>query len=165
MLGASLAYTSVLLLLPDPAGTFLFGDNWSGSREILLPVALGQTAAAACLGPAVSIYALGLARKTFRLMTIEAPLVLTLMIGGALAFGVKGAAWGLAVNQIILVPLWFAQLRAILNRPLPTPAEPGRPGEQDEDQLPTPSLDGAPTGPLELGDVMTGDTPREGAGR
>ncbi len=143
MLVVALGYTGFLLLLPQGAGEFLFGGNWSGSRSILLPVALGATAAATCLGPAVSIYALGLARKTFRLMTIEAPLVVTLMIGGTLWFGLDGAVWGLALNQALLVPLWFLQLRAILRRPLPQDL----PREVRDEQLPPPPVDGAPTGP------------------
>ncbi len=155
MVTASLTYTALLLLLPDPAGEFLFGDNWSGSRSILLPVALGATAAGACLGPAVMIYAMGLARKTFRLMTVEAPLVLGLMIGGALLFGVNGAAWGLAANQVIMVPLWFAQLRAILRR------RRGRHVLRADENLPAPPLDGVPTGSL----TPSGESPRATADR
>lgn len=168
MLATALAYAGALLLLPDSAGTFLFGDNWSGSRDILLPVALGHASAVTCLGPAVSIYALGLARKTFRLMTLEAPLVLTLMLGGAVLFGVQGAAWGLAANHTLLIPLWFLQLRAILDRPLPTEhpstVTPGAdPVDEHVQRLPTPPLDGEPTGAITLpGDPLSpsGGIPR-----
>jgi O-antigen/teichoic acid export membrane protein len=114
MTAVSLAYTGALELLPDQAGTALFGDSWVGASSVLLPVALGSTAAGASLGPAVVIYAMGRARATFRLMAVEAPLVFVLMMIGARIDGARGAAWGLALDQTLLVPLWFAQLRSIL---------------------------------------------------
>jgi len=117
MLTVALLYTVALWLVPDGVGRLVFRDNWDGPRQVLLPIALGSAAARACLGPAVTIYAMGLARRTFRLMIVEAPLVLSLMIGGALAYGVVGAAWGLAANQALLVPLWFLTLRSVLRLP------------------------------------------------
>jgi len=119
MTAVSLAYTGGLLLLPHAAGVALFGRTWDGAHSVFLAVALGSTAAGACLGPAVVIYAMGRARATFRLMMVEAPLVFALMIGGAMAGGVRGAAWGLALDQTLLIPLWFLQLRAILRERAP----------------------------------------------
>lgn len=116
MLAASGAYTAVLLLVPHDVGVDLLGDTWVGAQDVLLPVALGSTAAGAALGPAVVIYALGHTRATFRLMVLEAPLVLTLLLVGSRLDGARGAAWGLCIDQVVLVPLWFLQLRSILGR-------------------------------------------------
>jgi len=124
MLAVSLAYTGVLLLLPHAAGVALFGTTWDGAHSVFLAVALGSTSAGACLGPAVVIYAMGRARATFRLMVVEAPLVFALMIGGAMVGGVRGAAWGLAIDQTLLIPLWFLQLRAVLRERPPDAGQP-----------------------------------------
>ncbi len=114
MAGTSLAYTAVLMLLPLAAGRFLFRDSWLGAREVLLPLALGSSAGGLCLGAAIVIYSLGLARRTFRIMTVEAPLVFTLMIVGSKVGGAQGAAWGLCIDQVVLIPLWFWTLSEIL---------------------------------------------------
>jgi len=115
MTGTSLAYTAVLMLLPLGAGQFLFHDSWLGARGVLLPLALGSAAGGLCLGSAIVISSLGLARRTFRIMTVEAPLVFTLMIVGSRLGGAQGAAWGLCIDQTLLIPLWFWTLREILH--------------------------------------------------
>ena len=154
MLTVALAYTAVLWLMPDDVGRLIFRANWDGPSTVLLPIALGSAAARACLGPAVTIYAMGMARRTFKLMTVEAPLVLSLMLGGAAVGGVVGAAWGLAANQALLIPLWFLTLRSILRLPPEalaaesllhddhdTPDTAGTPGSPDTAALPV--LDGS----------------------
>lgn len=115
MATVALAYSVVLLLLPREVGEFLFRSNWDGARAVLLPMAIGATAGATCQGCAIVIYSMGLARRTFRIMAVEAPLVFVLMIGGALTGGAVGAAWGLALDQVSLVPLWFLTLRGVLH--------------------------------------------------
>ena len=57
-------------------------------------------------------------------MVVEAPLVFALMIGGAMVGGVRGAAWGLAIDQTLLIPLWFLQLRAVLRERPPDAGQP-----------------------------------------
>jgi O-antigen/teichoic acid export membrane protein len=109
-------YSTVMLLLPQTVGEFLFRSNWDGARDVLLPMAIGVTAGMACQGCAVVIYSMGLARRTFRIMVVEAPLVFTLMIGGALTGGAVGAAWGMCIDQVSLVPLWYLTLRGVLRR-------------------------------------------------
>ncbi len=114
MATVALTYSAVLLLLPREIGEFLFRSNWDGAREVLLPMAIGATAGMSCQGCAIVIYAMGLARRTFRIMVVEAPLVFALMIGGALIGGAVGAAWGMCLDQVSLVPLWYLTLRGVL---------------------------------------------------
>jgi O-antigen/teichoic acid export membrane protein len=107
-------YSVVLLLLPESAGRVLFSESWDGARDVLLPMALGATAGMICQGCALVIYSMGLARRTFRIMSVEAPLVFSLMITGAVTGGAVGAAWGMCLDQVSLVPLWFWTLRGVL---------------------------------------------------
>ncbi len=108
----ALGYALALLVMPDAWGEALFSDSWAGARAVLLPLSLGVTARALSEGCAVVIYSMGMARRTFRVMAIEAPLVFTLMIGGALVGGAVGAAWGMFLDQALLVPVWYSTLRA-----------------------------------------------------
>lgn len=114
MVAGSLAYAGLMLLIPDTLGTALLGDTWSGAQHVLLPMALGSTSAGACLGPAIVIFAMGMARTTFRLTTISAPLIVVLLLAGAGLDGARGAAWGFCLAQTAMIPLWFARLRALL---------------------------------------------------
>jgi O-antigen/teichoic acid export membrane protein len=116
MLTSALLYTGILVLIPDALGVQLLGDTWSGASEVLLPVSLVSAFAGACLGPVIVILALGESKATFKLTAIEAVMVLTALLAGAGLGGAAGAAWGLCIQQAILVPLWFLQLRAILTR-------------------------------------------------
>ena len=116
MVLGSLAYAAVLLLIPDALGRQLLGDTWVGARTVLLPMALASAAAAASLGPAILIYGMGQARKTFRLHAIEAPLIVVCMTTGLHLGGTPGAAWGMALSMTLMIPFWFAQLIALTRR-------------------------------------------------
>lgn len=111
----TLAYAAVLLVIPDSLGTLLLGDTWIGASSVLLPMSLASAMAGACLGPSIVIYAMGQARRTFRLHAFEAPLLIGCMAGGLVLGGTPGAAWGLAVSMTVMVPLWFWQLRVLLS--------------------------------------------------
>jgi O-antigen/teichoic acid export membrane protein len=103
-------YLVFLLVLPDSVGTALLGDTWSGAREVLIPMATWSAAASASAGPAMMLYAMGLARVTFRLHVIAAPGVILAFIVGGYLNGAVGAAWGLAILGIVTLPLWCGQL-------------------------------------------------------
>lgn len=114
MLVVSLGYTALLLTVPDSLGVWLFRDDWRLAHSVLLPVALGTAAAGAAAGPAVVIYGMAMTRQAIRVMFVEAPLVFALLIGGALLGGVVGAAWGLAIDQVLMLPMWYLVLRRCL---------------------------------------------------
>ena len=126
MVALSLVYGGAILLVPDALGELVFAAKWDQAQEVLLPLALAQVATTSTLGPSVVIYALGQARRTFQIMTVEAPLVFTLMIGGAVLFGVRGATWGQCIDQFLVIVLWFGTLRRVLadagDTPTPFPS-------------------------------------------
>lgn len=119
--GVAVVYGTLVLLLPDSVGEMLFSDSWDGARSVLLPLALAVLLRAVCEGCAQLIYSLDQARRTFRIMVVEAPLVFSLMIGGALWAGAEGAAWAMAVDNLLLVPLWLYTLRSVAHSVESTP--------------------------------------------
>lgn len=151
---AAAVYCSLILLLPDTTGRALFGDTWSGATEVLLPVCLMSIAASIATGPAATLYGIGLARITFRLNVLKAPLlVLTLGIAIPL-YGAVGAAWALAITEILMLPLWFLRLRSALHRTSAhEPAPDGPPASSPESVVPR--GDG-PSSPSRLGTAEVG---------
>lgn len=119
IVGATLVYTVLLLLIPEGLGVQLLGDTWTGASSVLLPVALGSAFAGGKLGPVILLYGMGLARKTIRLVTLLALLAVAGMLIGAALASAPGLAWGLALAQAVVMPLWFVQLGVVLRHPPP----------------------------------------------
>lgn len=105
-------YAALLVLIPDSLGSALFGDTWAGAAMVLLPVAAASAIAGLKLGPVIFIYGRGLAKDSFRLVVTLAVGSVTFMVVGASLRGVVGMAWGMALAQLCVVPLWFRLLHA-----------------------------------------------------
>jgi O-antigen/teichoic acid export membrane protein len=116
LITVGLVYTAILLLIPDSLGKALLGDTWTGASNVLLPVSLVAAFAGSCLGPVIVILALGKTKASFWLTVVEAISVPAWMILGAEINGARGAAWGLCIQYVILMPLWFVQLRRVLKQ-------------------------------------------------
>ncbi len=99
-------YVALLLLLPDEVGEQLFGDSWAGAHSVLLPMGVLAVASALGSGPGAMMVGMGLAKKTFRLNLVKAPILLGLLVPGTLAFGATGAAWAMAISEAVLLPFW-----------------------------------------------------------
>ena len=127
--GLALVYTVGLAIIPDSLGVALLGDTWTGARSVLIPVALASAAASLKLGPVIFLYGRGLARLTFRLVATLAVLAVALMALGAHLANARGLAWGLFLAQVVIVPFWFLQLRAVLR------GEVADGGRSDDDEL------------------------------
>jgi O-antigen/teichoic acid export membrane protein len=120
------AYVAVLLFLPDSWGEHLLGDTWSGARSVLLPMCLAALTASIGSGPSAALYGMGHARATFSINVLRAPLNIGLFIVCISAWGAAGAAWALAITELILLPLYFIRLRIALHAD-DTTAVPGTP--------------------------------------
>lgn len=111
---AATVYSAIVLLLPDAVGRALLGDTWSGAQSVLLPMCLLSIAAALATGPAAVLYGMGRAKATFSINAAKAPLLVLLMgIGVPLAGGL-GAAWAIALTEIVLLPFWALRVRRVL---------------------------------------------------
>lgn len=107
---------AVFLMLPDAVGFALLGDTWPGVSTIMWPTVVGQVAAAAAVGPAAVFYAMDRARVTLAIHALLAPLLLLGGVGGVVARGAPGAAWGFALAFWAVLPLWWRRLGRHLGR-------------------------------------------------
>ncbi len=102
----AVVYVAVLLLLPDAVGVQLFGDSWAGAQSVLVPLGVNSVASALGAGPGAMMLGMGLARKTFRLNLVKAPILLGLLVPGTMLYGATGAAWAMAISETVLLPFW-----------------------------------------------------------
>ncbi|PRY16025.1 O-antigen/teichoic acid export membrane protein [Kineococcus rhizosphaerae] len=122
---------SLFLMLPDSVGLYVLGDSWAGTREVLVPIIVGQAGSALSVGPAAVLYASEGAKVTIRLHTVYAILLIGLSTLGAVLWGAVGTAWGMAGAFWFTVPWWFLAARRHVRRSAeavaPRPDEVGEP--------------------------------------
>jgi len=109
-------YVTVLLLVPDTVGTHLLGDTWSGAASVLVPLCVVGVAASLGAGPVATLYGMGLARATLHINVLRAALNVVFLSVGVSHWGALGAAWALAITELILIPVWCVRLRIALAR-------------------------------------------------
>lgn len=112
---------SLFLLLPDGVGQALLGDSWAGTKEVLIPIIVGQAGSALSVGPAAVLYANEGAKVTIKLHTVYAILLIGLSTVGAVMWGAVGTAWGMAAAFWLTAPWWFVSVHRHLRRPLTPP--------------------------------------------
>ncbi|WP_369054993.1 hypothetical protein [Kineococcus terrestris] len=112
----SVVWGSLFLVLPDAVGEALLAETWSGTREVLVPIIVGQVGAALSVGPAALLYANEGARITMRLHAVYTVALIGLSTAGAVLFGAVGTAWGMAAAFWIVVPWWFLLTRRHVRR-------------------------------------------------
>ncbi len=100
-------YITVLLLIPDWMGQFFFGESWAGAQSVLLPMGLLSIVAGFCSGPGALLLGMGLAKKTFRINVLKAPVLLGMLVPGTLLWGAPGAAWAMLAAEIVVAPAWY----------------------------------------------------------
>jgi O-antigen/teichoic acid export membrane protein len=107
----TVVYVVLMLVIPRPLGLQLFGDSWDGAASVLLAMGLSSLASSLANGPAGVLYGMGQAKRTFRINLAKAPILLFLVLLGAWQWGAVGAAWGLAITEAVVLPMWVVTLR------------------------------------------------------
>lgn len=108
---------SLFLLLPDGVGHSLLGASWAGTRDVLVPIIVGQAGAALSVGPAAVLYATEGAKVTIRLHAVYAVLLIGLSTIGAVLDGAVGTAWGMAAAFLLTGPFWHLAANRHVRRP------------------------------------------------
>ncbi|MFF8507262.1 hypothetical protein ACF064_04150 [Streptomyces sp. NPDC015492] len=120
---AALLWGAALLLVPDRLGAFVLGDVWQAAAALIVPATLGVAAAGLGTGAAAGLRALAAARRSLRCQLIASTLYVGGGLGGALAAGTVGSAWGVAVATLGSSAVWWLELRSALRehhqKPLP----------------------------------------------
>ncbi|WUW20102.1 hypothetical protein OG521_04585 [Streptomyces sp. NBC_01463] len=111
---AALLWGAALLLVPDRLGELVLGDVWSASSALIVPVTLGVAAAGLGTGAAAGLRALAAARRSLRCQLFASACYVTGGLGGALADGTVGSAWGVAAATVCGSAVWWLQLRSAL---------------------------------------------------
>ena len=107
-------YIALLLMMPDAWGERILGDTWSGAKTVLLPLCVAALVAALSGGPAATLYGMGFVRVTFQINVFRAALTIVSFGVAIPMWGALGAAWALAITEIVVLPLWFLRLRGAL---------------------------------------------------
>ena len=106
----------VLLLMPDAIGEALLGDSWASAQSVLPASLLGLLAIAAAFGANTLLTALGFAKETFWLNAMLAPGFLGFGLLGLHLAGAPGAALGLSLAQVMLVPAMWWRVVALMRQ-------------------------------------------------
>ncbi|MFI1016772.1 hypothetical protein [Streptomyces sp. NPDC020965] len=111
---AALLWGAALLLVPDRAGELVLGGVWDAASELIVPVTLGVAGAGLGTGAAAGLRALAAARRSLRCQLIASACYVSGGLGGAVAAGTVGSAWGVAAATVCGSAVWWLQLRSAL---------------------------------------------------
>jgi O-antigen/teichoic acid export membrane protein len=109
LVGLTILWGAVVLLLPDRVGTAILGASWPTVDELLLPMVLFTAGTGLTAGAHVGLRALAAARRSLRTRLASSCMRLGGALAGAAGGGGVGAAWGLASGQAIATLLWWWQ--------------------------------------------------------
>ncbi|EMF53332.1 MULTISPECIES: hypothetical protein [Streptomyces] len=111
---AALLWGAALLLVPDHAGELVLGDVWQAASELIVPATLGVAGAGLGTGAAAGLRALGAPRRSLRCQLFASACYVGGGLGGAVAAGTVGSAWGVAAATLASSAVWWLQLRSAL---------------------------------------------------
>ncbi|MDX3311541.1 hypothetical protein ACWGH3_27110 [Streptomyces sp. NPDC054884] len=111
---AALLWGAALQLMPDRLGELALGDVWQSAAELIAPVTLSVAGAGLGTGAAAGLRALAAARRSLRCQLFASVCYAGGGLGGAVAAGTAGSAWGVACASVCSSAVWWLQLRSAL---------------------------------------------------
>jgi hypothetical protein len=89
---------TLLIGLPLGLGAIMLGPIWHPTYPLVLPLTIALLGTTTSLGPTAMLHALGAARRSLRLVILQAIVSVVFAVAGASAFGAPGVAWGSAAS-------------------------------------------------------------------
>jgi O-antigen/teichoic acid export membrane protein len=114
-IGATVAWTIVVLVLPNAVGSRVLGATWHQAKPLLPLLILYIVALAASLGPSQGIIALAAAKRSLFTQVAGLAIQLPMMVVGAALDGARGAALGLGLSMVLRTALAWVQFRRALD--------------------------------------------------
>jgi O-antigen/teichoic acid export membrane protein len=118
MLSAALALLVGLgvYFLPDSIGEGLLGDNWIPAHQVIIPSALALAFSGLMTGMFLQMRVAEAVKETLGLRVAHLVTAVGIATLGAVVWGAKGAAWGLAIVTAFFAWLSWRQARKVLDR-------------------------------------------------
>lgn len=99
---------AVLAVLPDPLGRVLAGTNYATATHLLLPVVIYAAGNALQQGARIGIITLLRSGVALRIAITTGVGIVAAAAIGAWVDGATGAAWGLAIVQLVQIVTWWS---------------------------------------------------------
>jgi len=130
LIGITIAWLVLLLLVPEHVMRVVFGAEWPRIREIVVPIALGRIIMAVVMGVTVSARSKAQTKKVLIVRIATASLIVIGIGLGAHFGGALLASWMDVTAQFAILPAWFYIYRVSLRSPLALEPEDRDPGLQ-----------------------------------
>lgn len=96
-------------------GSKLLGAQWELAKPLLPFVALSTVGAAITLGPFLGLRVLANGKRILRARSLDAPMTIVSGLAGAIFFGIKGAALGMGLSNLVVASMWLRQFLLACN--------------------------------------------------
>ena len=108
---AAVAWTAILVLLPESLGEALMGSVWDPAHAILLTWGLAFAAINLGTGASIGLRALAAAPRSLRAAVVTSIIGFTGAVVGARLAGAEGSGWGFLIGQTIGAGVWWWEFR------------------------------------------------------
>ncbi len=112
-----LGWTGLVSLVQDAVGRGLLGEAWGIAQPVLVPVAAQMAGSALVMGAVIVLRGAAEPRRSLRSRVTQSILVIAGASVGAVAWGVRGAAWMMAGATAISAVIWWrAAVKGVRDR-------------------------------------------------
>lgn len=109
------------LALPQKFGALAFGASWALAVPLILPLSVQRISLGLSIGPILGMRCSGVASMSMRIRVTSAVVELAIGTAASLQFGVAGAAYGIALANILgLLLIWRQYVASERIAPTPT---------------------------------------------
>lgn len=114
LVGATVLLVVVVLLLPDSVGVVIFGNGWEAGRTVVIPLGVRNLFGGVTLACFVGLHSIEHVRVTLKVGIVRGVASLGFGLVGGLIWATQGAAWGLALADLVAAAATFVAFRSIM---------------------------------------------------
>ena len=112
--GAALAFSILLLIIPEQVGLALLRTNWAPARSVLPALCVALVGVGATSGAVIGMRVLAAVHRSFPTRVLITVTSLAAIVVGGAAAGASGAAVAMAITSFFAALVWWRQFLAAL---------------------------------------------------